>query len=556
MKRNHPRGWCLPFLLSPLLSLIGCGPEPEMGEDGTIQAGVVADLASGRVNAGTTLSLSTDASEATIYYTTDGSDPRTSETRKLYSSPIVVNGFTLRTYSTGPGQRDSDVSTRVYELDPASYVDIRRHGAVPNDRRDDSRAIQSAILEAQRSGKAVFIPSGTFDHAKALVFDGVDLIGTGPGSVLHAVLPDVQNVEVRGTGVTVSDLRLTSTTTKRESGNQHQRLYINRATRFVIERVTVDGSSAAGIFNFGGTHGVIRGNTVMNTRADGIHNTRAASHVLIEYNTVTATGDDLIAVVSYKHHAGEAVVPTNNITIRKNMVGRNTHGRGITVVGGTNILIEDNWINASEVAGIYVASEEQFYNTHMVREVTIRRNTVRGAGGTRNGHGALTVNSSHERVTGITFDSNEVYDSRHRGVLLMGNAVEDVRFMNNRVLHTGTDGIHIANGFRGTATFTGNLLEAPGTHGFFFGQPASARVRLTGNVFRSVNQSRQANVSVIFLGGGRLMELTIMSNKHEDAYRHPLKFFIEERATAAPQRISGNASPLRSYIDGRVVPTR
>jgi len=99
---------------------------------------------------------------------------------------------------------------------------FRAHGAVPNDGKDDSGAIQRALLEAKRTGKAVFIPSGTFHHAEALVFDGVDLIGTGNGSVLHAMKPDVQNVEVRGTGVTVSDLRLTSTTSKRERGNQHQ----------------------------------------------------------------------------------------------------------------------------------------------------------------------------------------------------------------------------------------------------------------------------------------------------------------------------------------------
>ncbi|MBB6672268.1 S-layer homology domain-containing protein [Cohnella nanjingensis] len=82
--------------------------------------GVRAGLASGSVPYGSMVILSASKPGATIYYTTDGSDPRTSPTRKHYISPIkVLSKLQLKTsavYHPAAGKTEvSDVSTYRYE---------------------------------------------------------------------------------------------------------------------------------------------------------------------------------------------------------------------------------------------------------------------------------------------------------------------------------------------------------------------------------------------------------------------------------------------------------
>jgi parallel beta-helix repeat protein len=555
-RRSRRTSTFLPLLST--LALLACGPEPEpddasepLGRSGSrlTVANVTASPPPGSINAGSTLVLSTATSGATIHYTTDGTDPRTSSTRKRYSSPIVAGTFTVRAYASQSGMTDSAVSSLAYTLNTSSYVDIRAHRAVANDGVDDTPAIRAAITAAKLAGKAVFIPAGIFQHAEALEFDGVDLVGTGTGSVLHATHPDEQNILFKGSGVTVSALKLTSDATDRRQGNRHQRLVLSGATDFIVERVTVDGSSAAGIFNYGGTRGVIRDNTVKNTQADGIHNTRAASFITIEYNTVSGTGDDLIAVVSYVAHG-----PTqaSDITIRRNTVSGNTHGRGIAILGSTNILIEDNTITAPNAAGVYIASESQ-YNTHGVSHITIRRNTLETAGNSAIGHGALMVYSSTSLpVTDIRFIGNRVYNSRKMAVHLRGASIGTVEFEGN-LLRTCSNGALIASNFTGQARFIGNTVEETRTQAIVHEAPNGSSLTLDGNTLRNINSSLAAGVDVIRLLSGTMQTLVITNNVHTQPAGYPLRYFIFEEVTASTQVISGNSSPLCSRLNGHTL---
>jgi hypothetical protein len=577
MKYTHLRSVCLSLGFMPLLALSACRgedlPTPRLEEPalaagrgaGALVASVVADSPSGPIAAGTTVSLHSPTWGSDIYYTTDGSDPRTSATRKLYSSPILAGALTLKAYATRVGMTDSAVSSFTYTLAPSSYVDITAYGAVANDGLDDTDEIDAAITAASAVGKAVFVPAGTFQHLDRLELAGADLVGTGPGSILQATNDEEQNIRLQGSFVSIGDIKLTSTATTRKQANRHQRLMIDEASNFHVERVTVEGSSAAGIFTFGGQGGVIRANKVTGTKADGIHNTYATSNVTIEYNEVSGTGDDLIAVVSYRAHGEVDTAPSHHITIRKNTVKDNVHGRGIAVLGGHDITIEENEILRPKHMGLLVASQNsEFYQTHGASNVVLRGNHVEEAGGVYldpNGkelryHAIDVTAATNYPVTDVQFIENTIFNSRWRGGLITGEDVGNVTFVGNQIKTASGSGLVIETNFRGSLRFTGNVVEGTRLQGLVYKQPklSGARVILDANIFRNINYSQDPTQDAIFLEGPKenvsLASLVLTNNIHENPANHTLQYFIEmgEMPMADSEVICGNTSQRPSRV--------
>lgn len=83
-------------------------------EDSTVVQAVSAS-ASGLVTKGSTVTLSTTTAGATIYYTTDGSEPTTEST--VYTEPITINeNQTIKALAVKEGFTSSKVSTFDYEV--------------------------------------------------------------------------------------------------------------------------------------------------------------------------------------------------------------------------------------------------------------------------------------------------------------------------------------------------------------------------------------------------------------------------------------------------------
>lgn len=81
------------------------------------------------VEKGEKITITTDTDGADIYYTTDGSNPKTSETRTLYKEPVeITNGIDLQAYATKDGLEDSYVTSKHYMIN----YPIREFSAVCN----------------------------------------------------------------------------------------------------------------------------------------------------------------------------------------------------------------------------------------------------------------------------------------------------------------------------------------------------------------------------------------------------------------------------------------
>jgi hypothetical protein len=262
-----------------------------------------------------------------------------------------------------------------------------RFGANGTDTADDTTALQRA-LDALGTTNYLDVPAGkTYRHRAVLKVTRTGSWIHGAGTLLAtdeeqaAIFADAANVTLDG-GLTIGltrwtkrhdnwetfGLRSLNTTglTMLDVTMSQTELYLNHSAKFSLSRIAIDHSQADGLHITGGSH-------------DG----------MVTDVTTTWTGDDGVAVVSYQQDG----VPCSNITITRPRVLGTTWGRGISVIGGTNITYTDVYVERTSAAGIIVAAESS-YQTFAPRNVSVLGGTVVKANQGTVGHGAVLVHSS------------------------------------------------------------------------------------------------------------------------------------------------------------------
>jgi parallel beta-helix repeat protein len=298
-------------------------------------------------------------------------------------------------------------------------------GAVPNDNVDDSAAIQRAIDSAPEGTNVVF-PPGVYLHNNVINVRGRGVKLWGYGAVLEGTNPRAHALILWGNNTEVYGFTLTNHTEGRLLAEEHSGISLHLTTGSILRDNTVVGASAAGILIWGAQDYKILANTVVDTKADGIHSFGGARNGLIEGNVLRNVGDDCFAVVSYINDRSLV----SNITIRNNScVGGKA--RGISVVGGTDILITGNMIQASAAAGILLVSEES-YQTYAAKRVRVIGNNLVGVNTNPNiYHGGIFVEGRGGQAT--------LQDGSVVSLL-----VEDILVMNNTVSNTVVGHAHLA----------------------------------------------------------------------------------------------------------------
>jgi polygalacturonase len=331
---------------------------------------------------------------------------------------------------------------------PKAVVSVRKFGAVGDGIHDDSDAIERATMGLLNGGILVF-PPGTYIQTRSIRVRSSDVILWGFGALLHGSTPDNHAIIIEGDRSSVIGLRLTAVQTERMAGwNQHRIVFLGDGNQAVAN--VIDGAAASGIYMEGARHFRVDGNTVRNTLSDGIHATNGSLSGLITHNIVRATGDDLIAVVSYRNQH-----LASDILIAKNDVAGNPWGRGVAVVGARDVTISDNVIrNVAAGAGVYIA-REAFWKTYGTFNVVIKNNTIehvqtRGevlGGRPRNKQGAFEIFADDEgdpdlTVQGVLIEGNVVRDALADGVRVIGGVCH-VEINNNQFEMLGWDLIRI-----------------------------------------------------------------------------------------------------------------
>ncbi|EFC48367.1 predicted protein [Naegleria gruberi] len=333
------------------------------------------------------------------------------------------------------------------------YVSISDYGAIADGITDNTAFISKAISDAKAKNLTrVYVPpsSKPYLHNNLIILDGILLYGDGYLSWLHGSNTEASPIKLIGNNSGVKNLRLTSIDQNRRSVPWATTVWCYFATNFLVDNIwaePMDGKGytynttlvhgVGGIFIYGCENGTVSNNNLNYTYADSIHNTHTTKSVQIFNNMIENSGDDGIASVSYN---GNEI--NRNLVIFKNYVKGNRWGRGITNIGGDQIIIEDNTVEAGTAAAIWLAAE-YYYNTLSPSNTIVRRNKVIRAGSADgkcygpNTIPSMGINNSNFpfKANNIQFVDNVVMDSCLDGIVIGGTDVKNVAIAGNTFIN-------------------------------------------------------------------------------------------------------------------------
>lgn len=346
----------------------------------------------------------------------------------------------------------------------ATLVSITEFGAVDDGVTDNRAAIQAAFDAAATRRSEVLIPKGRFAYSGMLRAAGIAIRGTGTQSVLAALDGENEALELSGDHARLHRIRMLGTGTSRLTTPNSGMIWVHSAREFTIEAVEISGSSSVGIMVDGSAGGLILDNSIERTLADAIHIVNGSRDVVVKGNRVSKSGDDGIAVVSYR---GQPIA--GRISIESNAVEDNLWGRGIAVVGGHEISILTNRIEGgpSDYAGIYIAAERQ-WRTVGVRSVRVSGNRLKNTGGYRSGHGAITIYNSYDGEVvneDINVVDNLIEMPRSVAVLVTGSGSQKIVLERNRACAIPGRPLLRNDGRRSAVSAAGNTMRASGECG-------------------------------------------------------------------------------------------
>ncbi|CAI6076779.1 right-handed parallel beta-helix repeat-containing protein [Cohnella sp. JJ-181] len=362
--------------------------------------------------------------------------------------------------SAGPGSEPGASSGQSSSAEPPAWK--IEDGALTclaaaDDREDDLKTLEACTHQAKSEGIPLRLSEGEYRIGDIWVINGVEVRGAGTDkTVIVSTDPERGSIDLEGSGPSLSDLtHVYEKTVERGNGaNVKNSVTVRAANGFRIENMRIDKSSTAGILvEEASDDGVIAGNTIENTGADGIHITDGSTRIRIENNKVSGTGDDAIAVVSYLKDGAV----TRDVTISGNDVGYDSKARGISVVGGEDVTIENNRIQRTEMAGIYISVEKE-WETADTKNIEVVKNTIEHTGMRKSGdHPNILVYASHGKLDDITFDANTIKNAVNDGIGVWGDGDLGNIYFSNNVLSDSS---------KSPTNFKGGNIHLDGNTGF------------------------------------------------------------------------------------------
>ncbi len=130
-----------------------------------------SDVENGEFTENQTITLTSDTENATIWYTIDGADPKTSSTVAEYTQPIVLSkSAVLRYYATSVGRNDSEENSNVYAIN-TNENPTYRVVTLTTIFEDDTQSQRPVSVGLVKDG--TYLPDSLFNSFDYYDFEGV-----------------------------------------------------------------------------------------------------------------------------------------------------------------------------------------------------------------------------------------------------------------------------------------------------------------------------------------------------------------------------------------------
>ena len=420
---------------------------------------------------------------------------------------VLIPGETGQTGQTGPRgfqgvPGTSGAGTATVVRTPEQY------GALGDGIADDQTALVN-MLAATLAGETLRL-AGRYRHSGVLTLNVANVLIDGRGGELFAINRNTAafRFPVGASGVRVVGLRhvVAPYNGTDNAGNGRGTddssttpFYMNGCNDWVLQDVYSANSAQTGIFMLNCARYQLLRPTVMRSYADGIHQTHNCRDGFIDSPVVWFPGDDGVAIVSYRFRDAVLVDPCARIFIRKPFV-RHCHARGVTVVGGNDIVVTDVDIEFTRAAGLMIAAE-QSYDTHTPQRVAFR--------GGRVSHVGYPVISSQGTIdAGLDHGALFLFNAK------AGTNMADCRFSDITVSDLAQPLLftYARSILEGTATFSGcghdriTIAPGPGPAGLAEGR---AGVTTTATIDLRPAAAGASTGLVPSIGGRRALAATV-----------------------------------------------
>lgn len=406
--------------------------------------------------------------------------------------PVRVSGAPIAAGSAITLRKDSANTAAVYDVDsvdledvgpartrPANSLSVVDHGADPNFGKDSTAAIQSTVDAAREQGGSVWIPPGKYLTnslaPEPLDFTGVTVEGAGMWyTTLYRKVPlpatSWRSQTLVGSGTTLRDVQIDSNAVWRDvkgPGGSDYGVNASGAGGWLVERIWTRHTDANWL---SGSNGVVRDSRTADSYGDGfnINNSNTPNpdklgyHITVENNFARGTGDDSFATYSDAGAAG-----TNGQVVGAKIL-HNTAvapwwANGLRIAGGKGVEMRDNLVNgvsSNSALEISVFGD----SGHPLESATVSGNVLIGGGGWNGVRHGVRIGSPPatsqfpDAYTNVTMTGNVL-----RGALRAGLYIDRFRvratLRGNTVDGPADQGIWVASGVTGSATFSGNTVK-------------------------------------------------------------------------------------------------
>ncbi|WP_052343617.1 right-handed parallel beta-helix repeat-containing protein [Bacillus massiliigorillae] len=337
-------------------------------------------------------------------------------------------------------------------------IDILQFGAKPNDLKDDTIAIQSAVDYAAKVRGIVKFPKGTFyinanPHSGTIRLQSNLQIQMDEETILKVIpnqlsnyqifnIYNQQNIKITG-GTLVGDRYQHQGNT----GEYGHGIYIGgEAKDIVISNVRASNFWGDGFYIGGNeTNGTYPSNITItncisdNNRRQGLSVT-AGKNITIQNSTFSNTNGTAPEAGIDIERNSPYQLPLENVILSNNTFNNN-NGYGLMFVFTTENIAQNNSIQYNKKGGIFIGGEAE--NTKTNKNLIIENKILNNGSSTSttlNGNG-IFVNFSSEN----TIKNNDISNNSQNGIELLNNVNENI-IKNNTIQNNKGAGVQIWGG--------------------------------------------------------------------------------------------------------------